>query len=79
MTAHSTLTRQVIHIRDMTLSCHIGLTEAERARAQRLRLNVALTLVPQATCEDCIEETINYGTLARAIRETLLQTQRPSA
>ncbi len=68
------LTEQLIHIRDMTLSCHIGVTEAERLRTQRLRLNVTLTLKPQTTPDDKIEQTINYGTLARVIRETVLNT-----
>lgn len=68
------LTEQLIHIRDMTLSCHIGVTDAERLRAQRLRLNVTLTLKPQTTPDDTIEQTINYGTLAKAIRETVLNT-----
>ena len=72
--AKTKLTEQLIHIRDMTLSCHIGVTDAERLRAQRLRLNVTLTLKPQTTPDDTIEQTINYGTLAKAIRDTVLNT-----
>ncbi|WP_343562289.1 dihydroneopterin aldolase [Kiloniella sp. b19] len=71
----TTLTEQLIHIRDMTVSCHIGLTDEERERPQRLRLNVTLTLDPQATPNDAIDETINYGTLTKVVRQTVLENR----
>lgn len=65
------LSSQQIRIRDMILSCHIGLSEQERKKKQRLRLDVTLTLAPQPTLKDDITETVNYGDLVKKVRSVV--------
>ena len=59
---------QRIVIRDLTLSCSIGVSEEERARHQRLRLNVELLVDPQPPKQDNINEVLDYGVLAERLR-----------
>ena len=42
----SEVTAQRIIVRDLSLSCRIGVTEEERARRQRIRINLVLEVVP---------------------------------
>lgn len=60
---------QRIVIRDLTLSCSIGVSEEERARHQRLRLNVDLLVDPQIPRQDNINEVLDYGVLAERLRD----------
>ncbi|KLN62225.1 hypothetical protein WH96_01490 [Kiloniella spongiae] len=71
----SQLTEQKLAVRDLTLSCNIGLTEEERLRPQRLKVNLELTLNPLPVLNDEIDETINYGTLVKKVRNVCLQTK----
>ncbi|WP_085907291.1 dihydroneopterin aldolase [Kiloniella majae] len=71
----SQLTEQKLTVRDLTLSCNIGLTEEERLRPQRLKVNLELTLNPLPVLKDEIDETINYGTLVKKVRNVCLQTK----
>jgi len=71
----SQLTEQKLTVRDLTLSCNIGLTEEERLRPQRLKVNLELTLNPLPVLNDEINETINYGTLVKKVRNVCLQTK----
>ncbi|WP_158090210.1 dihydroneopterin aldolase [Kiloniella majae] len=71
----SQLTEQKLTVRDLTLSCNIGLTEEERLRPQRLKVNLELTLNPLPVLNDEIDETINYGTLVKKVRNVCLQTK----
>ena len=64
---------QRIIIRDLTLSCSIGVSEEERARRQRLRLNVELQVEPRTPQHDNINEVLDYGVLAEALRARSLQ------
>ncbi|WP_299372214.1 dihydroneopterin aldolase, partial [uncultured Kiloniella sp.] len=64
----SQLIEQKLTVRDLTLSCNIGLTEEERLRPQRLKLNLELTLSPRPVLNDEIDETINYGILVKKVR-----------
>lgn len=64
----SQLLAQRIIIRDLTLSCRIGVSEEERARRQRLRLNVELLVDPQPPQDDNIKEVLDYGVLAQALK-----------
>lgn len=71
----SQLIEQKLTVRDLTLSCNIGLTEEERLRPQRLKLNLELTLSPRPVLNDEIDETINYGILVKKVRNVCLQTK----
>ncbi len=71
----SQLIEQKLTVRDLTLSCNIGLTEEERLRPQRLKVNLELTLNPLPVLNDEINETINYGTLVKKVRNVCLQTK----
>lgn len=68
------LKEQHLLVRDLTFSCHIGLTDEERARPQRLRVNLDLTLAPKAVNNDEIDETVNYGTLVRHVRTACVES-----
>ncbi len=70
----STLLVQRTVIRDLTLSCSIGVSDEERARAQRLRLNIELLVDPVPPLEDNINEVLDYGVLADAVRAHCLAT-----
>ncbi|WP_299378120.1 dihydroneopterin aldolase [uncultured Kiloniella sp.] len=71
----SQLIEQKLMVRDLTLSCNIGLTEEERLRPQRLKVNLELTLSPLPVLNDEIDETINYGILVKKVRNVCLQTK----
>ncbi|WP_419903810.1 dihydroneopterin aldolase [Kiloniella sp.] len=74
-TTDSNLTEQKLVVRDLSLSCHIGLTEEERLRPQRLKLTLELTLNPVPVINDEIDETINYGVLVKKVRNVCLETK----
>ncbi len=67
------VTAQRIIVRDLSLSCRIGVTEEERARRQRIRLNLTLEVVPDPPSEDRIAEVVHYGHLVDRVRRTCLQ------
>ena len=69
----SEVTAQRIIVRDLSLSCRIGVTEEERARRQRIRLNLVLEVVPQPPVEDRIAEVVHYGHLVERVRRTCLK------
>ena len=60
-------TRMVID--DFRLSLHLGVTEEERAQLQEVSLTIAIRfeMAPGATHSDCVNETLNYSTLARML------------
>jgi 7,8-dihydroneopterin aldolase/epimerase/oxygenase len=65
-----------IFISDLELSSRIGITEAERARPQRL--TVSLTLFPRrdfSALDDRIENTVDYAEVCAQVRS--LAAQRP--
>lgn len=64
---------QRIIVRDLSLSCRIGVTEDERARRQRIRINLTLELVPDPPVEDRIAEVVHYGHLVDRVRRTCLK------
>ncbi len=70
--ADTALTSQRIVVRDMTLTCRIGLSDEERARSQRLRLNLEIEIQPAAPNQDEISEVVHYGHLVARIRNTCL-------
>lgn len=71
--SQTALTTQRVVIRDMTLTCSIGLSDEERARSQRLRLNFEIDIQPSAPSDDEIAEVVHYGHLVSRIRRTCLE------
>jgi len=71
--ADSEVTAQRIIVRDLSLSCRIGVTAEERARRQRIRLNLAVEVIPDPPGEDRIAEVVDYGNLVDRVRRTCLQ------
>ena len=69
------VTAQRIIVRDLSLSCRIGVTEEERARRQRIRLNLMLEVVPDPPREDRIAEVVNYGVIVDRVRRTCLKVE----
>ena len=67
------VTAQRIIVRDLSLSCRIGVTEEERARRQRIRLNLRLAVEPAPPVEDRIAEVVHYGHLVDRVRRTCLR------
>ena len=65
---------QKIIVRDMTLSCAIGITKDERARPQRLRLNLEVEVVPERPSRDKVDEVVHYGHLAQKLRDVCAGT-----
>lgn len=65
---------QRILIRDLTLSCSIGVSAEERARRQRLRINIELAVDYPPPRRDAIGEVVDYGKLAKAVRSHCLDT-----
>ncbi|MGF1629978.1 MAG: dihydroneopterin aldolase [Kiloniellaceae bacterium] len=70
----SSVLSQRILIRDLTLSCSIGVSDEERARRQRLRINIELTVDYPPPTRDNINEVVDYGRLAKAVRNHCLST-----
>src|SRR3546814_10021290 len=70
----SSVLSQRIFIRDLTLSCSIGVSEEERARRQRLRINIELAVDYPPPSRDTITEVVDYGRLAKAVRNHVLST-----
>ncbi len=70
----SSVLSQRILIRDLTLSCSIGVSDEERARRQRLRINIELAVDYPPPGRDNIGEVVDYGRLAKAVRNHCLDT-----
>ena len=60
---------QTILLHDMMLECRIGVSDRERATAQRLRLNLEIDLDAARPLLDELSEVVDYGQIAREIRE----------
>ena len=68
------LTGQALLLRDLIVSCHIGVTDRERASPQRLLLNLTARLLPRQPRHDDVGEVVDYGALARQVREACQST-----
>ncbi|MDH3476340.1 MAG: dihydroneopterin aldolase [Rhodospirillales bacterium] len=66
---------QKMVVRDMTLNCAIGITKDERARPQRLRINLEAEVAPERPSEDRIAEVVHYGHLAQKLRDVCAGTE----
>ena len=66
---------QRIIVRDLALSCRIGVTEDERTRRQRIRLNLVLEVEPDPPENDRIAEVVHYGHVVERVRRTCLRAE----
>jgi|GEM_PF-1034888 len=62
------LTQRII-LRDMILGCTIGFMPEERARRQRLRINLEIDVESSPAFSDEINDTLNYSGVVRRVRE----------
>ncbi len=67
--AEVTATEQRIVVRDLIVSSSIGVSTEERARPQRLSINLEVEMAPRVPDSDKIVEVVNYGPLVRRVRE----------
>lgn len=67
--------RQRILINDLTVVCRIGVTDKERAKHQRLRINLTLDVRPSLPRLDRIGEVVDYGALATRVREVCAEAE----
>lgn len=59
-----------VHVHELELLAHVGVTGEERARAQRLVLNITIWPRAQLTgLADDITATVNYSAVARETQE----------
>ena len=70
-------TTQRILVRDLVLSSSVGLSDAERATPQRIRLNLEVQVTPQRPRHDRIDEVVNYSSLVRQIRQVFATLDSP--
>lgn len=68
-------TGQRIIVRDLSLSCRIGVTEEERARRQRISLNLVLEVRPDPPRADRIAEVVHYGHVVDRVRKACLRAE----
>ena len=69
------LTSQKLVVRRLVVACHIGVTERERATAQRLALSLELRVTAQRPVADRLENVVDYGAVARRVREVCRDTR----
>lgn len=63
-----------VHIRELEVLAHIGVTENERAKSQRLVVNVTVSLrEPLQDLNDDITRTANYSAMALEVGELAAQ------
>ena len=75
VSAGPTAVTQSIVVRDMTLSCAIGITKDERARPQRIRINLEAEVLPARPADDTIGEVVHYGHLVQKLRAVCAETR----
>ncbi len=73
--AETEVTAQRLIVRDLSLSCRIGVTEDERARRQRIRLNLEVEVEPAPPENDRIAEVVHYGHLVNQVRRACLRAE----
>ncbi len=66
---------QLIIVRDMTLSCSLGVLDSERAKPQRIRLNLEVAVEPKRPSDDRVGEVVDYGRLVRDVRRMCLESK----
>lgn len=73
--AWDAVTRQEIRLTDLTVACRIGVSEAERAERQALRINIRLEVRPEPPSQDRIAEVVDYGKLVARVRKACLEAE----
>lgn len=73
--AETEVIRQKIVVRDLIVPVYIGITESERASAQRLCLNLEVTVRSQEEVPDDIACVLHYGQLVSQLRKICQDTQ----
>jgi dihydroneopterin aldolase len=71
----SSATRQRIFLRDLTISAWLGVTARERARAQRIRINVEADVEPRRPLDDDYRRVVDYRHIVPNIRRIVAQEQ----
>ncbi|MEX2631113.1 MAG: dihydroneopterin aldolase [Tistlia sp.] len=56
-------------VRDLDLSCLIGLHDRERGKPQRLRVNMEVTVRPPAAYDDDFARVVDYSAVLKRVRE----------
>jgi dihydroneopterin aldolase len=75
MRSGAVATAQRIVVRDLTLASSIGVSTEERARPQRIRVNLEVEIVPRIPVSDKIAEVVNYGPLVGRIRQACAESK----
>ena len=66
---------QRIFIRDLQMSCRIGLTKAERRNRQRLAINLDMEVMPSRVRRDRITEVVDYTDIIGDVRRICLESE----
>jgi dihydroneopterin aldolase len=69
-------TAQRILVRDLTLSCKLGVSERERAKYQRIRINIEVEVDAARPIHDDPEHIVDYRNIVPAVRH-LTQSTTP--
>lgn len=73
--AAGTATRQTVFVRDLTVNAHLGVTERERARTQRIRINVEAEVDPVRPLDDDPKRIVDYRHIVPNIRRLIAEEQ----
>lgn len=73
--AGGTATRQTVFVRDLTVNAHLGVTERERARTQRIRVNVEAEVDPVRPLDDDPKRIVDYRHIVPNIRRLIAEEQ----
>lgn len=60
-----------VFIRDLVLTCRIGVHQHERIADQRVRINLDLSVADQGPIDDDLEKVVCYGELMTGIRHVV--------
>jgi dihydroneopterin aldolase len=55
-------------IRDLNVTCRIGVTPGERRKPQRMQLNLSVEVVPPSSYDDDYAEIVDYGHIVERIK-----------
>ena len=60
-----------VFIRDLVLTCRIGVHQHERVANQRIRINLDLSVADQGLIDDDLDKVVCYGELMTGIRHVV--------
>lgn len=60
---------RTIVVRDLDLACRIGVSDAERARAQTVRINVELSIDDHPLRDEDLGSVVDYSVLLQRLRD----------